>query len=165
MNETKGGPWPAALLCALAAVAQLWISPAVVHGDSMRPSLQNGAVLLLNKRLSPALGDLVVFRLGEDNPYSGGQRSHIKRAIGLAGDVLQGRDGLLLRNGQPSDWPHFGDDFANWRGPKLQGGQIWVQGDNRTPGESLDSRHYGPISERDVIGVAVWMIWPRFGPP
>ncbi|MFC6616828.1 S26 family signal peptidase [Deinococcus radiophilus] len=49
------------------------------------------------------------------------------------------------------------DDF----GPlTLDAGEVWVMGDNRLVGSSLDSRTYGPIRVQDVVGQAKMRLWP-----
>jgi nickel-type superoxide dismutase maturation protease len=39
--------------------------------------------------------------------------------------------------------------------------ESWLEGDN--PGESTDSRAYGPVPRRLVTGRVRWRYWPRLG--
>ena len=48
-------------------------------------------------------------------------------------------------------------------GVGLEPGEIWVVGDQMEA--STDSRHFGPVSREDVVGVVRFRYWPpnRFG--
>ncbi|MEQ8405332.1 MAG: signal peptidase I [Oceanicaulis sp.] len=104
-----------ALVIAL-AVRTLLFQPFHIPSESMRPTLEAGDYVVSSKwpygysRYSlpfgpdlfegrvmerlPARGEVIVFRA----PHNGGQ-SYIKRAIGLPGDVVEVRGGVLSING------------------------------------------------------------------
>ncbi len=42
----------------------------------------------------------------------------------------------------------------------MPAGSLFVMGDNRSPGGSLDSRFFGPVSVNDVAGRALLSVWP-----
>ncbi len=153
-----------------------------VDGESMDPTLQTGHLLLLLKyprwlhawHLSGNYlhyGDLVIFKAPADSPYAFetlyGFRHrpyNVKRVVGLAGDQLEIRDGQLIRNGRVVAEPYVSEGYMNAQ-PKLTvpPGKVWVLGDNRRLGSSLDSRAYGPVDIRDVAGTANLRLWPQPG--
>lgn len=154
-----------------------------VDGDSMEPTLQTGNLLLLLKypRWLRAWGltgdylhrgDLIIFKAPADSPYSFetvyGLRHrpyNVKRVIGLAGDKIEVHDGQVSVNGKV-----IAESYASQEGyvdevPRLivPKGKVWVMGDNRRTGASLDSRAYGPVDLRDVAGTADLRLWPKPG--
>jgi signal peptidase I len=94
-------------------------------------------------------------------PTRSGQ-NFIKRVVGLPGDRIAVRGGHVVRNGVLQKEPFInpcGD------GPDCNLGQITVpkgyyfmMGDNR--GESDDSRYWGPVPRRWIIGGAFLSYWP-----
>ena len=126
-------------------------------------------------------GDVVVFvhdeaatePAGPSNPVTGffsslGQaigvvppsdRDFIKRVIGLPGDTID-CDGKVIRNGQKLTETYLdpGVTTTGCERTKVQPGELFVMGDNRT--NSQDSRAFGPIRESDVVGRAFVRIWP-----
>lgn len=84
----------------------------------------------------------------------------IKRVIALPGETVEGREGGVFINGRRLIEPYlqpgvFTSDFDPVYVP--QGG-LWVMGDNR--GGSSDSRTFGVIPERVVLGRALLKVWP-----
>lgn len=153
-----------------------------VDGDSMQETLNSGDVLLLLKYPRwlrawglptpyPRRGDLLVFRAPADSPYSfetiWGVRHrpyNIKRALALAGDTVAVQDGRVVVNGTPLAESYASEGFVQDQPPqRVPPGKVWVIGDNRRLGSSLDSRTYGPVSLRDVAGVGNLRLWPRPG--
>ncbi|WP_135229965.1 signal peptidase I [Deinococcus fonticola] len=151
-----------------------------VNGESMAPTLHSGQLLLLLKyprwlhawHLSgPYLkrGDLVVFKIPADSPYATetmyGLRYrpyNVKRVVALAGDTVRIQGGQLLVNGRVVAEPYTSPEgYMNEQPAQVvPGGKVWVLGDNRRLGDSLDSRAYGPVSVRDVAGTANLRLWP-----
>ena len=84
----------------------------------------------------------------------------IKRVIGLPGETIEGREGAVFVNGRRLVEPYlppgvFTSDFDPVYIPE---GGLWLMGDNR--GGSSDSRSFGIIPERVVLGRALLKIWP-----
>jgi len=84
----------------------------------------------------------------------------IKRVIGLPGETVEGREGGVFVNGRRLLEPYlppgvFTSDFDPVYVPE---GGLWVMGDNR--GGSSDSRSFGVIPERVVLGRALLKVWP-----
>ncbi|ASN81276.1 signal peptidase I [Deinococcus ficus] len=156
-----------------------------VDGDSMNPTLHNGDVLLLVKaprwlhawgltptgQPYPRRGDVLIFKAPEGSEYAYeteyGLRHrpyNIKRAVALPGDTVAITDGTLILNGRPLTEPYASEGFVQDQPPlTVPAGHVWVIGDNRQQGSSLDSRVYGPVSLRDVAGPANLRLWPRPG--
>ena len=85
---------------------------------------------------------------------------YIKRVIALPGETVQGKDGHVFINGRELVEPYLPpgtttSDFAPVAVPK---GGLWVMGDNRA--NSSDSRVFGTIRRRTVVGRAILRVWP-----
>jgi inner membrane protease subunit 2 len=97
----------------------------------------------------------------------------IKRVVALEGDVVYPKSGYVLEtdnaperlNGMPDGLPDDNDPDSIASERREAGrivvpyGHVWVEGDNWR--ESLDSRHYGPITKGLVLGkaVGIWRSW------
>ena len=112
---------------------------------------------------NPRRGDIVVFKFPEDP-----DKDFIKRVIGLAGDVVEGRNKYLYLNHKPLNHdfgihtdPHVipGDiQPRDTFGPvKVPAGTVFVMGDNRD--HSYDSRFWGFVDLRAVKGKAFIIYW------
>lgn len=139
--------------------------PYRVEQTSMQDTLQDGQMLLVDK-LTPKFegyrrGDIVVF----EPPVADGDVPFIKRVIGVGGDVVELRDGVVNLNGVALDESNY--VFHGQRTEPITGkarwvvpeGMLFVLGDHR--GNSTDSRSkLGPIAVASVIGRAVLRYWP-----
>ena len=127
----------------------------------MAPALRDGDLALVAKRRRLARGRVAVVRA----PSDGGARGAMiqaKRVVGLPGERVELREGSLFIDGAHHPEPYLGGlpanaglDAAAWT---LGADEYFVMGDNRA--HSADSRRYGPIRARDVIGAVVARIWP-----
>jgi signal peptidase I len=114
---------------------------------------------------APERGDIVVF----ETPASarsacdvGG--TFVKRIVGLPGETVTIRDGVVLIDGRPLREPYLEDD-GNASGQWLSGDGYFVLGDNRAG--SCDSRRWGSVPRGNVIGRVDLRYWPpnRIGAP
>jgi signal peptidase I len=135
----------------------LFTSRIRVEGSSMEPTLKHGEFVVVNRLAyrwkDLQRGDIVVFYYPLDP-----ERRFIKRVIGLPGDTVEMRDGQVWVNGRPLQETYIrkgGLEDGVW---KVEEGHIFVLGDNRA--NSSDSRAWGLLSTRDVIGRAVLIYWP-----
>jgi signal peptidase I len=141
--------------------------PRFIPSASMVPTLNLGDRLVIEKISyhlhPPQRSDIVVFQvplaLQEESGYSADQ-AFIKRVIGLPGDRIALRAGKVYRNGQPLSEPYVveqpkAEDFSEVTVP-LQ--QLFVMGDNRN--NSNDSRYWGYLPMKNLIGHAVWRFFP-----
>ena len=108
----------------------------------------------------PKRGQIVVFRA----PLAGSP-DFIKRVIGLPGDVLEIRGGVVFINEKPlaepyrEDPPNPTENRGPWRLPK---GRYFVMGDNRE--NSYDSRYWGFVPRSNIIGTPL-MIYMSIDAP
>ena len=104
--------------------------PCVIDGESMMPTYpRKGFTFCWKQRFlfsKPEYGDIVVIK------YSDGVY-FLKRVIGLPGDEISFRDGVLFRNGTAvkEDYVHF-VSFWNTRPAIVKPGHVYVVGDNRS---------------------------------
>ena len=131
-------------------------SPYAVTSESMAPTLANGQRVFVNKLVydlgAPERGDVVVIDLGG--------HALVKRVVGLSGEVLEGRDGQVFVNGRALPEPYLpaGVGTAAFPAIELRSDELFVLGDNRE--SSSDSRAFGPVRARDVVGRAEMVMWP-----
>ena len=127
-----------------------------VSGPSMMNTLQNGDMVVANRKTEPQRGDIIVF-------YSDGDdKVLIKRIIGVPGDTVYSVDGrvyIAQYNPQTgsADSIALEEDYVMTQGITtfspvyVDEGEFFVLGDNR--GNSNDSRNFGTINGSDIIGV------------
>ena len=90
-----------ALVCFVAFVLVWYFGQRVsVIGDSMKPKLENGDVVLINRVSynlgTPKRGDVIAFKPnGNENAHY-----YVKRIIGLPGETVEVKDGKILINGK-----------------------------------------------------------------
>jgi len=169
--------WVAVIVGALvvALVVKTFLFQAFfIPSASMEPTLEEGDRVLVNK-LSYDVhdirrGDVVVFELPEDKVGADGIKDLIKRVIGLPGDVIETRDGVVYVNDRRLDEPYLPEgtltgDPGNGNNPAIDRqtvpeGTVFVMGDNRA--NSHDSRYAdrGPIPIDSVVGRAFVLVWP-----
>jgi signal peptidase I len=158
-----------------------------IPSGSMEPQLDIGdrvVVSRLSYRLhDPRRGDVVVF----DCPEAAGcvpaprealplraahtvleavllrdpqPEEYIKRVIGLPGETVQGKEGAVWVDGRRLIEPYLAPGVVTTEfGPeKVAPGHLWLMGDNR--GNSSDSRVFGQVDARTVVGRAMFRIWP-----
>ncbi len=150
--------------CIFAAVLSLVIITFVVQAfyipsGSMEPTLMINDRILVAKfvyRIEPAhRGDVIVFRYPL-NP----QRDFVKRIIGLPGDRVQLKEGVVYVNSQQISEKGYTirPDFGNYGPAVVPLQQYFVLGDNRNNSE--DSRFFGYVPRANVIGKALFIYWP-----
>ena len=131
-----------------------------VDGQSMAPTLADQDRLIVNKlayRLAdPQLGDIVMLYYPLDP-----DKAFVKRVIAEPGDTVRVVGGRVSVNGVP-----MADDFVppeyrshdDW-GPKVTPqGYYFVMGDHRN--SSSDSRHWGPVPKKYIVGKVQLRWWP-----
>lgn len=136
------------------------IQPFYVKGASMEPNFQDHEYLIVDEITyrfrAPTRGEIIVFRApGERRQY------FIKRIIGVPGEIIEGKEGKLYANGALLNEGQYLASDVTTQGEftvTLQETEYWVQGDNRSA--SLDSRSFGPIHRKDIIGRAAFRGWP-----
>jgi signal peptidase I len=134
-----------------------------IPSESMVPTLEIGDRVLANKFIyhftEPKKEDIVVF----DSVGEGNDQTLIKRVVGVAGDEIQVRDGVLYVNDEAQKEPYLNEEapFKGSYGPTVvPKGHIFVMGDNR--GNSADSRVFGPLPLNNLKGEAFMRFWPVY---
>ena len=147
-------------LAAIAAASYFFCSRFVlqsvqVAGQSMVPTLRDSERYLLNRWIyyvrPPQRADIVVIR----DPAA--RRLSVKRIVAGPGDSLYLKDGSVCVNGHklrepylPPLTPTFPEGGLPEQWLRCGQDQYIVLGDNRQ--NSADSRSYGPVTRRDVLG-------------
>ena len=147
-----------------------FMQPHQVNGQSMVPTFQSGEYVLTDKvsyKLGqPERGDIVVFHAPPAaNCPVGTGCDFIKRVLGVPGGTVEVRDDAIIVNGQALTEPYIHDEFETLPGAftrdraiTLGADEYFVSGDNRP--YSSDSRAWGPIQKRDIVGKAFFRYWP-----
>ena len=133
-------------------------TPVRVDGDSMKSTLNNGDILILNKLdKSYKRFDIVVIN------YENSKL--VKRIIGLPGETIEYKDNDLYINGSiiTDVTPVRTVDFSLkdlYDLEKIPDGYYFVMGDNR--GNSSDSRdpRIGLIKKSDIVGTTSIRLFP-----
>jgi signal peptidase I len=160
--------WSSLITLALLAGVTLWVSRSLrlvkVPSESMLPTLQPGDVLTMRidayRQGAPRRGDLIVFH----DPNNG--ELLIKRVVGQPGEPVTAWSGRMWVNGQRLQESYVIGQMV-LEAPitvVLKDDEVWVMGDNRD--FSDDSRDYGPVKLKQIVGRAEAIIWPlkRRGP-
>ena len=143
-------------------VFSLLVRMTVVSGRSMETTLLDGEYLLVSDFMyKPERGDIVV--VNDPTKTSIYSEPLVKRVIGVPGDTLEIKNGKLYLNGEgPIDESSYiREDMSagtNTNPIVLAEHQYFIMGDNRN--ESGDSRLFGPIDERCIIGKAFVRVFP-----
>lgn len=151
-----------------------------VDGTSMEPTLQNNDRLIIDKTAHtiadikrkpymPERGEIIVL----DSSIVGVNGRHeqlIKRVIGLPGETVKVKDGVItiVNSAAPDGFnadqilalklsATYVDEDVD---VTLGDNQLFVVGDNRAPGGSFDSREFGPIEADQVEGRLVIRVFP-----
>jgi signal peptidase I len=163
------------------------IKPYRIPSGSMIPTLDIGQRVLVQRiDTHPSLGEIVVFHppaganpmpaVCGDRAEGTGQarpcdrptaressQTFIKRVVGLPGDRISIRDGHVFRDGRRERAPYAepcdgmsGCTFSQTI--TVPRGDYYVMGDNRPVSD--DSRFWGPVPQRWIIGTAIATYWP-----
>jgi len=134
--------------------------PVKVEGTSMAPLLSDQERIFINKfvyRFEPIQRrDVVVFWYPLDR-----SKSFIKRVIGLPGESVEIRQGIVYVNGRAIDEPYVPvqyEDMSDFGPVRVPEDKYFVMGDHRI--SSNDSRVFGPVESKYIYGRAVFAYWP-----
>jgi signal peptidase I len=153
-----------------AFIRTFFFSNYIVEGESMKPTLQDGNKLVVNK-IGYQIGelkrfDVIVFHANKKEDF-------VKRIIGLPGDKVEYRNDQLYINDKKMDEPYLDIYRKQVPGGRITGdftleeltgeekvppGKLFVLGDNRLG--SWDSRQFGFISIDQVVGKVNVRYWP-----
>lgn len=156
-------------LGAVFLVRTFLVQPFLVSGASMVPNFASGDYLLIDQLTYrfrvPERGEVIVFRYPKDN-----STYFIKRIVGLPGERIEIREGKVLvftagrLDRAPLEESYLGPGVVT--APRsspllttsLGDDEYFVLGDNRS--YSFDSRDWGVLKARDIVGLARLRLWP-----
>lgn len=135
------------------------LAPFWIPSGSMEPTLQVDDRIIVSKLAyrfwEPKRLDIIVFKYPKDP-----SKDYVKRLIGLGSETVALKNNKLYINGQemteeylPSGLRY--NDFGPVVVPK---GEYLMLGDNRPNSE--DSRFWGPLQSKYIIGKALFIYWP-----
>ena len=134
---------------------------ASVIGDSMKPSLSNGDVTIINRLVydarTPKRGEVIVFK------PNGNDSSHyyIKRIIGLPGETIECKDGKILIDGEELEEDYKTTeikDLGTLEEPiTLSSNEFFVLGDDRQNSEDSRNVNVGNVKRSEIAG-KVWFV-------
>lgn len=153
-------------ICATALIltSKYLLTIAIVYGNSMYPTMQNGKVLLVDRvHKMYSRGDVILAQapgMGSD------EKCIVKRVIAVGGETLfidyekneVTVDGKLISEpyinleGNDPMWPENDVDTIEYLVPD---GYIFVMGDNRNYSADSRTEEIGPISEQQIIGKVI----------
>jgi signal peptidase I len=136
------------------------IQPVKVEGTSMQPRLVDQERIFVNRFIyrfeNIQRGDVVVFWYPRDT-----NKSFIKRVVGVPGDVVEIRMGLLYINGVKVEEPYLKSEFRDvesFSRSVVPPDHYFVLGDHRN--SSNDSRMWGFVARDLIYGKAIFRYWP-----
>ena len=136
------------------------VQVARVDGLSMAPTLEDHDRLIVNKLVyeigEPRPGDIVMLYYPL-NP----EKMFVKRVIAKEGDTVRIMDGHVYVNDLPLHDDYVPAEFRSHDdyGPEVvKQGYYFVMGDHRN--NSSDSRHWGPVPKKYIVGKVKVRWWP-----
>lgn len=162
-------PWVEALkTIAISGILALGIRTFVaearyIPSESMLPTLEVNDRLIIDKLgymfKEPRRGDVVVFKPTATLEKQNFKDAFIKRVIGLPGDTVQVKGGVVYVNDRPLKEQYIEEQPNYEYGPvTVPENQYLVLGDNRN--NSYDSHYWGFVPRSNIIGQAVVRFWP-----
>jgi signal peptidase I len=131
-----------------------------VEGQSMAPTLADQDRLIVNKLAyrigEPRRGDIVMLYYPLDPA-----KSFVKRVIAEEGDTVRIVEGRVYVNDIPLHDDYVPSEFRShddWGPQVIPEGYYFVMGDHRN--NSSDSRHWGMVPKRYIIGKVQVRWWP-----
>ncbi|MDD7370441.1 MAG: signal peptidase I [Firmicutes bacterium] len=152
-----------AVVLLLAAVVSIFFCQSVVMQEgSMEPTLKTGQEFLINKvsyKLGePKRGDIIVFKKDAKEHSS----LHIKRIVGLPGEKIQIKDGVLYIDGKAykEEYPQISNPGLAEQQITLGKNEYFVLGDNRNNSEDSRFAEVGNVKLKYIEG----KLWLRIHP-
>lgn len=161
--------WIVGIIIVVKLIQGFIVQPFIVDGGSMLPTYHDKEFLLVDKlsyRLGePKRGDVIIFRLYENqhNPYEG--KYLIKRLIGKPGERVVVKDGVTtVYNKENPNGFIVEEPFVSFKETDknvditLDEEHYFVMGDNRA--QSYDSRDWGPLLASQIKGQVLFRVYP-----
>jgi len=136
------------------------IQPFIVDGPSMEPNFYNKEAIMVDKITwqfrAPKRGEIAIFK-APPQPTD----DYIKRIVGLPGETVLIEKGKIYIDGKElieSYLPSTGLSPDEYDQVTLNSNEYYVMGDNRL--HSSDSRDWGTVPEKNLIGRASFVVYP-----
>jgi signal peptidase I len=162
---------------AVLAIKEWVVNPYRIPSSSMEPTLhcaepEDGCTARFSDRVlanrfiyhlrDPERGDVIVFETPERaQQICGAGGTFVKRLIGLPGETISERDGLIYINGERLEEPYVEPERRNedtHAERKIPQDHYFFMGDNRA--QSCDSWEWGPVPRESLIGEVFAVYWP-----
>ncbi len=155
------------LLLVVVAVLVLFsfATPFSVNGYAMYPTISPGSYVLVNKIpylvIEPNYGDVILFREKTDDDKNVGEK-RIMRVVGLPGDMIEIKRGVLYRNGNAVEEPYVSAKVTpvNVSLRTVEEKCIYVMGDDRGRSDVVTELADGQIPTMNIIGRVEVKIFP-----
>lgn len=143
------------ILVVVVLIRTYLVTPIMVNGPSMQPTLSGGEVMILNKRGKIDRFDVVVVDIKSEDI--------IKRVIAMPGETISCENGIVYVNDRRQDEEYSKGVTFDFEKVTLGDDEYFVMGDNRE--DSLDSRKLGAFKEKQIKGTTKLVLFPfnKFG--
>ena len=128
------------------------VTPIIVQGTSMEPTLKEGNVMILNKVAKIDRYDIVVIKSDKNSNVL------IKRVIGMPGETIEIKDGHIFINDKLVNTKHSDELTSDYPLTIIGKDEYFVLGDNRSV--SADSRVFGTFKKSEIKGTTKLRIFP-----
>ena len=133
--------------------------------SAMEPTYSVGQKFFVNRALykikSPKRGDVIVFKTSASDDAA----LHIRRVIGLPGETVQIKEGLIYINGNVYEengaYQEIADGGLADSAITLESGEYFVLGDNRNNSEDSRFSDIGNISKKYIVGKIWFTVSPK----
>lgn len=166
--EKKEGFWDLVKFALLALLIVIPVrafiaQPFIVSGDSMVPTFHTSEYLVIDeisyRFKKPERGDVIVLRYPRDP-----KTFFIKRIVGMPGETVSLKSGkVFIKNSENPGGFELPEAYVKNRSGETEDYKVgedeyFVMGDNRTA--SFDSRGWGPLNEKMIVGRAILRLLP-----
>lgn len=149
----------------IALIITTFVRPTLVMQYSMHPTIEEHDYLLVNKIVYKfkeiSFGDIIVFE-SSLKTEEGKNKQLIKRVIGIPGDVLEIKEGVVYRNGEALEEPYINGDYTSGylEETEINENELFVMGDNRPSSVDSRSSEVGTVSIDNVMGKVLIRLYP-----
>ncbi|MYV05960.1 MULTISPECIES: signal peptidase I [Furfurilactobacillus] len=148
---------------------------AYVAGPSMQPNLEDHERVAMFNRAPIRHNSVIIFDAQGEDPNATSHIDYVKRVIGMPGDTVESKNGVLYVNDRKINQSYIGmternQGTGNWtlsslaaqhdwrvKSSTVPKGMYFVLGDHRSV--SNDSRYWGFVQQKKVAGVVKVPFW------
>ena len=138
------------ILIVVVLIRTYLFTPIMVSGPSMKPTLEGGEIMILNKIYEIERFDVVVVDIKTEEI--------IKRVIAMPGETISCENGKIYVNGKKQEEEYSMGVTGDFEKVTLADDEYFVLGDNRE--DSLDSEELGPMKKSQIKGTTSLILYP-----